>query len=78
MMDILRMHVREWVIGQEAHKVNPATIAKNKVILSAIFTTALNDQITVLHPCKGVRTPPHASWLPASGAEVSRRPWRRR
>jgi hypothetical protein len=28
------------------------------VILSAIFTTALNDQITFLHPCKGVKTPP--------------------
>ena len=58
MMDILPMHVREWVTGQKARKVNPATIAKNKVILSAIFTTALNDQITVLHPCKGVKTPP--------------------
>jgi hypothetical protein len=23
-----------------------------------IFTTALNDQVTVLHPCKGVKTPP--------------------
>src|SRR5260370_19766199 len=28
------------------------------VILSAIFTTALNDQVTFLHPCKGVKTPP--------------------
>ena len=27
-------------------------------ILSAIFTTALNDQVTFLHPCKGVKTPP--------------------
>ena len=33
-------------------------IAENKVILSAIFTTALNDQVTFLHPCKGVKTPP--------------------
>jgi integrase len=24
----------------------------------AIFTTATNDQVTVLHPCKGVKTPP--------------------
>jgi hypothetical protein len=22
-----------------------------------IFTTALNDQVTFLHPCRGVRTP---------------------
>lgn len=28
------------------------------VVLSAIFTTALNDQVTSLHPCKGVKTPP--------------------
>jgi len=35
-----------------------AVIAENKVILSAIFTTALNDQVTFLHPCKGVKTPP--------------------
>jgi hypothetical protein len=29
-------------------------------VLSAIFTTALNDQVTFLHPCKGVKTPPLA------------------
>jgi hypothetical protein len=39
-------------------KMSPANIAANKVILSAIFTTALNDQVTFLHPCKGVKTPP--------------------
>lgn len=25
--------------------------------MSAVFTTALNDHVTFLHPCKGVRTP---------------------
>jgi hypothetical protein len=25
--------------------------------LSAVFTTALNDQVTFLHPCRGVKTP---------------------
>jgi integrase len=35
--------------------------AKVKVILSAIFTTALNDQIVFLHPCKGVKVPPTPS-----------------
>jgi hypothetical protein len=58
MMDILPMHVREWVTGQKALGLSPATIAGNRVILSAIFTTALNDQVTVLHPCKGVKIPP--------------------
>lgn len=27
------------------------------MVLSAIFTTALNDQVSYLHPGKGVRTP---------------------
>jgi len=57
MIDVLPEHVREWVTGQKARGVSPAMIAGNKVILSAIFTTALNDQVTFLHPCKGVKTP---------------------
>src|SRR5690606_29757242 len=35
-----------------------ATVRYIKIILSAIFTTAMDDQVTFLHPCKGVRTPP--------------------
>ncbi len=57
MIDILPEHVREWVAILKARGVSPSTIADNKVILSAIFTTALNDQVTFLHPCKGVKTP---------------------
>ena len=26
-------------------------------ILNSIFTTALNDQVTYLHPCRGVKIP---------------------
>ena len=37
--------------------VTPVTIRYNKVLLSAIFTTALNDQVVFLHPCRGVKTP---------------------
>jgi len=33
------------------------TIRYNKVLLSAIFTTALNDQVVFVHPCRGVKTP---------------------
>jgi integrase len=33
------------------------TIRYNKVLLSAIFTTALNDQVVFLHPCRGVKIP---------------------
>lgn len=58
MIDIMPEHVRAWVSAQTARGTGPATIAANKMILSAIFTTALNDQVTFLHPCKGVKTPP--------------------
>jgi site-specific recombinase XerD len=72
MIEILPSHVREWVVafqkgtlehaprrkGQRATiKNSPAVIEYCMVILSAIFTTALNDQIVYLHPCKGVKTP---------------------
>ena len=58
MIEIMPAHVREWVSDLIHAGVSPATIRLNKTILSAIFTTALNDQITSLHPCKGVKTPP--------------------
>jgi hypothetical protein len=56
-VEILPSHVREWVTELAAAGVTPATIKNLKAILSAIFTTALNDQVTLLHPCKGVKTP---------------------
>jgi site-specific recombinase XerD len=57
MVEILPSHVREWVAELKGSGVTPATIKSLKNILSAIFTTALNDQVTFLHPCKGVKTP---------------------
>jgi integrase len=57
MRDILPMHVRAWVTNLAADGMSPATIPHNKIILSAIFTTALNDFITALHPCRGVKSP---------------------
>lgn len=60
MVEILPAHVREWVSRLKARGVTPVTIKYNKVVVSATFTTALNDQITFLHPCKGVKTPPVA------------------
>jgi integrase len=72
MIEILPSHVRVWVTefqngtlelaprkkGQRATiKNSPAVIEYCMVILSAIFTTALNDQVIYLHPCKGVKTP---------------------
>jgi integrase len=58
MIDILPEHVREWITWLKENGVKPPTIKYNKIVLSAIFTTALNDQVTFLHPCKGVKTPP--------------------
>ena len=58
MIDILPEHVREWVAGMKRGGVRPPTIRQCFVLLSAVFTTALNDQVTFLHPCKGVKTPP--------------------
>ncbi|HEU4543904.1 MAG TPA: site-specific integrase [Jiangellaceae bacterium] len=58
MIDILPEHVRAWIAKLTDEGVTPATIRSNKIILSAIFTTSMDDQVTFLHPCKGVRTPP--------------------
>jgi hypothetical protein len=57
MADTLPIHVREWVSDLIHRGVSPATIRHQKIILSAIFTTALDDYVTGLHPCKGVKTP---------------------
>jgi hypothetical protein len=58
MIDILPEHVRTWITTQKASGLSASTIAGNKTILSAIFTTALNDQVVFLHPCAGVKTRP--------------------
>jgi integrase len=57
MIDILPEHVRAWVAKMKATGVTPATIRYNKVLLSAIFTTAMNDQVVLMHPGKGVKIP---------------------
>jgi site-specific recombinase XerC len=68
MIDILPEHVRSWVAKLKDAGVTPVTIRYNKVLLSAIFTTALNDQVVFLHPCRGVKTPTvpqNRIWQPA-------------
>jgi integrase len=57
MADILPGHTREWVSSLQDAGLSPASIAKLRFILSSIFTTALNDRVVNLHPCKGVKTP---------------------
>ncbi len=57
MIDIMPEHVRECVTGLKTAKLSAANIAANKVILSAIFTTALNDQVMFLAPVQGRQDP---------------------
>jgi integrase len=57
MADILPIHVRQWITELVNQGVTPASIRHQKIILSAIFTTALNDFVISLHPCRGVKAP---------------------
>jgi site-specific recombinase XerD len=57
MIEIMPEYVRAWITHLQERDVTPATIKKNKMLLSVIFTTALNDQVIFIHPCKGVKTP---------------------
>lgn len=54
---ITPQHVREWITTLKNQGVSASTIADLKTILSAIFTTAVNDQLIAFHPCRGLKTP---------------------
>ena len=56
--DVTAPLVREWVTWMIERAVSPATIRHTRIILSAIFTTAVNDQVVLYHPVKGIKTPP--------------------
>ncbi len=58
MIDILPGTVREWVTSMTEAGVSPSTMKHAKAVLSAIFTTAFNDHVVLLHACRGVSTPP--------------------
>jgi len=58
MTDIFPEHIREWIAGMQREGRSAWTIQYCKSsILSSIFTTALNDQVTYIHPCHGVKIP---------------------
>ena len=57
MSDIAPLHVREWITRLKSGGVSASTIADVKTVLSAVFTTALNDQMVAIHPVRGVKTP---------------------
>lgn len=58
MREIMPIDVRRWVLKLQDDGVSTWSIRQCKVILDAVFTTALNDLVIRLHPGKGVRTPP--------------------
>lgn len=58
MADIFPEHIREWIAKMQREGQSAWTIQYCKrSILSSIFTTALNDQVTHIHPCRGVKIP---------------------
>ena len=59
MIDVMPADVREWITHLQNENVSAHVIRYCKTILSAIFTTALND-VVHLHPVQGVKSPPVA------------------
>ena len=57
MIDILPEHVRAWIASLKDAGMTPVSIASTTTVLSAIFTTALNDQVIFFHPSRGVKKP---------------------
>jgi integrase len=57
MIEVMPADVREWITHLKKENVSPHVIRYCMTILSAVFTTALNDVIH-LHPVRGVKPPP--------------------
>ena len=59
MVEVMPADVREWITHLQNENMSAHVIRYCKTILSAIFTTALND-VVHLHPVRGVKSPPVA------------------
>jgi integrase len=57
MVEVMPADVREWITHLKHENVSPHVIRYCMTILSAVFTTALNDVIH-LHPVRGIKPPP--------------------
>ncbi|MEY9214408.1 tyrosine-type recombinase/integrase [Thermobifida halotolerans] len=57
MNEILPGHVQEWVRARQQDSLAASTIQRIVTVLSAIFSTALLNQIIFIHPCEGVVLP---------------------
>jgi integrase len=58
MSEILPSHVRVFLRRLTDAGRSAMTVQRCRTVLSSIFTTALNDQVIFLHPCRGVAAPP--------------------
>jgi integrase len=62
MASVMPEDIRQWIKRlHETLGAKPPTIVKCKLIVDAIFSTAVNDQVTFFHPGKGIKTPPVAT-----------------
>jgi integrase len=57
LIEIMPYDIREFITDMERQGVKASSIGYCVTILSAVFTTALNDQAVFFHPCRGVRVP---------------------
>ena len=57
MIEVMPADVRAWITHLKNENVSPHVIRYCMTILSAVFTTALNDVI-YLHPVRGIKPPP--------------------
>jgi integrase len=57
MNEIQPAHIRDFLARLHASGGSAHTLTRCKTVLSAIFTTALNDQVIYFHPCTGITTP---------------------
>jgi integrase len=71
MRDIQPSDVRAWITRLSGESASPETIRTAKMVLSAIFTTAFDDGIAAIHPCRGIRTPtaPKKRWRIITGEQ---------
>jgi integrase len=57
MIEVMPADVRAWITDLKNENVSPHVIRYCMTVLSAVFTTALNDVIH-LHPVRGIKPPP--------------------
>lgn len=63
MNQIMPADVREWVTQLTNNRISPSNLRTLKSILSAVFTTALNDQVHFCIRVKASRPQPFRPYL---------------